>query len=232
MRPTNRDWSFVLAIYGGLSLLLTYPLIRHPAARILGDGDAWRFTWNMWWMRWSLQSFNHPFCTDYIHYPDGVRAYLHTRNFPATLASVPLQAIVSLVSLYNFFAFLSFVLSGWGMYRLARFLGIHRSAALITGLAFTFSPFHFAQSLGHLNLMSYQWLLFFLQSFISLLRSSGSFRNTLACAAWLTLAALTDWHYLVFGVFAIAILVPGGSKSSGVCPLAPPLASRQVIRDG
>ena len=83
-----------------------------------------------------------------------------------TLASIPLQSFFSTVSLYNLAALLSFVLAGFGMFRLALFLGIGRPGAVVAGIAYTFSPYHFSHALGHLNQISYQWIPFFLLAYL------------------------------------------------------------------
>ena len=117
-------------------------------------------------MRFSLLQSINPFCSDYIHFPTGACAYLHTWNFPVTLASIPLQSFFSTVSLYNLAALLSFVLAGFGMFRLALFLGIGRPGAVVSGIAYAFSPYHFSHALGHLNQISYQWIPFFLLAYL------------------------------------------------------------------
>ena len=101
----RQNWK-VLALYTLLTGVFTYPVVLHLNSRIMGDGDAWRFCWNMWRMRFSLLQLINPFCSDYIHFPTGACAYLHTWNFPVTLASIPLQSFFSTVSLYNLAALL------------------------------------------------------------------------------------------------------------------------------
>ena len=79
----RQNWK-VLALYTLLTGVFTYPVVLHLNSRIMGDGDAWRFYWNMWRMRFSLLQLINPFCSDYIHFPTGACAYLHTWNFPVT----------------------------------------------------------------------------------------------------------------------------------------------------
>lgn len=205
----RRESAAVLLLYSLLALVLTYPLVLHLRSRILGDGDAWLFTWNMWWIRQALIGLQHPFCTNQIHYPTGVCAYLHTWNLPAAAASVPLQGVFSLVTLYNLFALLSFVLAALALFRLARFLGIGRTGAFVAGAAFSFSPYHFSHAMGHWNLLSYQWIPFFLFSFLSGLKQGWTRRRILAASAWLVVVGLTDWYYLVFCVLAVLIFLAG-----------------------
>ena len=202
----RRDWD-VLAIYSLLTVVFTYPVALHLNNRIMGDGDAWLFCWNMWWMRFSLLQGINPFCSDYIHFPTGACAYLHTWNFPVTLASIPLQSIFSTVSLYNVAALLSFVLAGFGMFRLALFAGIGRPGAVVAGIAYAFSPYHFAHALGHLNQISYQWIPFFLLAYLKGWSLGWDRRRVLVAAGWLLIVGLTDWYFFVFCGFAMTILL-------------------------
>ena len=43
------NWG-VLALYTLLTVVFTYPVVLHLTSRIMGDGDAWFFCWDMWWM--------------------------------------------------------------------------------------------------------------------------------------------------------------------------------------
>ena len=202
----RQNWK-VLALYSFLTVVFTYPVILHLNSRIMGDGDAWLFVWNMWWMRFSLLQGINPFCSDYIHFPTGTCAYIHTWNFPVTLASIPLQSFFSTVSLYNMAALLSFVLAGFGMFRVALFLGIGRPGAAVAGIAYAFSPYHFAHALGHLNQISYQWIPFFLLAYLKGWSLGWGRRRVLVAAGWLILVGLTDWYFFVFCGFAMAILL-------------------------
>ena len=200
------NWG-VLALYTLLTVVFTYPVVLHLTSRIMGDGDAWLFCWDMWWIRFSLFQLINPFCSDYIHFPTGVCAYLHTWNFPVTLASIPLQSFFSTVSLYNLAALLSFVLAGFGMFRLALFLGIGRPGAIVAGIAYTFSPYHFSHALGHLNQLSYQWIPFFLLAYLQGWSQGWDRRRVFVAGGWLLIVGLTDWYFFMFCGFAMAILL-------------------------
>lgn len=199
-------------LYTGLSLVLTYPLPFHFTRRILGDGDVWLFVWNMWWMRHAFWNGLNPFCTDYIHFPVGTCIFLHTWVYPATIASVPLQALFSPITLYNTFALSSFILAGVGMFRLARYVGTGDAGALLAGIAFSFSPYHFAHALGHLNLISYQWIPFFLHSLLLGLDEGWTRSRILASAGWLILVGLTDWYYLLYCCMALGLILVARSR--------------------
>ncbi|HXK60517.1 MAG TPA: hypothetical protein PLP42_11555 [Acidobacteriota bacterium] len=209
-KPTRltplREHLLALGVYLFLSLVMTYPLVLHLRTALLGDGDAWLFVWNFWWWSFALSNGLNPFCTDFIHYPTGICAYLHTWNFVNTWATVPLQWIISLNTLYNLCALATFVLAAWGMFRLARFLGLATPGAFLAGLAYSFNAFHYAEANGHLNIMTYQAVPFFLQAMLQGLEG-WTRRRILVATLWLIVVALSDWYYLLFCVLATAILV-------------------------
>jgi len=204
--PNRREHLLALGAYLVLSLAMTYPLLLHLNTALLGDGDAWLFVWNFWWWRFSLTNGLHPFCTDYIHFPTGICAYLHTWNFANTWPTLPLQWIASTTTIYNICAMATFVFAGWGMFRLARYLGIGTPAAFLAGVAFSFNAYHYGEANGHLNLMTYQWIPFYLQAVLAGLER-WTFRRVVIATLWLTLVALSDWYHLLFCILGTGVLV-------------------------
>ncbi|MBN2432172.1 MAG: hypothetical protein JXQ27_11895 [Acidobacteria bacterium] len=204
----KRELTVATTGYLVLAVLSTYPAVVHLSDRLIGAGDASLFTWNMWWLKYSLVSLIHPFCHNFVYFPAGLCNYLHTWNLPVTLASIPLQPFLSLVTVYNLSALLSFVLAGLGMFRLGRYLGFGFWGALVAGTAYSFCPYHFAKlEAGHLNLMHYQWIPFFVQSLLAADEAGWRIRKALAAAGWLVLIALTSWYYFVFCVMASLLLI-------------------------
>ena len=63
----------------------------------------------------------------------------------------------SAAAAYNFLFLLSFVLSGWAVYRLARLFPVSRPAAFLAGLLFAFSPYRLS-NLDLLNQLQTQFL--------------------------------------------------------------------------
>ncbi len=60
---------------------------------------------------------------------------------------------------FNLLVFLSFTLSGLGMWLLVRHLTRNSGAGLVAGLIFAFSPWHYGQY-GHLGLGAQHWMIF------------------------------------------------------------------------
>ena len=201
----RKDTLTALSVFTGLTVVFTYPSIFHISDKVIGDGDVWTFLWNLWWMKFSLLNFLNPFFTDYIFYPVGDSLFLHAWNYPLSLLSIPLQALWSPITIYNIFCLFSFILAGYGMYRLARYFGIGFYGALLAGIAFSFCPYHFSHLRGHFNLIHYQWIPFFILSCVKGFRDGWSFRRTLETSGWLVLVALTDWYYFVFCTIGVGL---------------------------
>jgi hypothetical protein len=152
--------------YGLLTLAMTYPLVTRFTTAIPGDGfDGWQHTWNLWWVRRALLvEHAHPWFTDMLYYPVGVSLLFHTLNLFNGLTTLPMQLAWGLLPAYNSAVLFSFAVSGLGAYLLARtVLGPRSSrlAAFAAGIIFTFSPFHIAHLLGHMQVLSMEWVPFF-----------------------------------------------------------------------
>ena len=146
-----------------LTLIMTFPLVTEFTTAIPGDGfDGWQNYWNLWWVKKALLDLGtNPFFCGYVYYPTGASLYFHTLNIFNGLLTVPVQAVFGWTVAYNFVVVFSFVVGGYGTYLLVYRLGAGRLAAFVAGLVFTFSPYHFAHLLGHMQLISLEWLPFY-----------------------------------------------------------------------
>ncbi|MBC8448097.1 MAG: hypothetical protein H8D78_10120 [Chloroflexi bacterium] len=238
-----------LAAYLLLTLLLTYPLVVRFATAIPGDGfDGWQNYWNLWWMKVALlQEHRSPFTTDLLYHPTGVSLYFHTLNPFNGLLTLPVQLAWGLLPAYNAVVLFSFALGGYGAYLLARYvLGYHTHKplascilppascllppAFIAGLIYTFAPFHFAHLLGHMQVISLQWIPFYVLYLLraltprlptspppsspvpdprSLIPDPPSLvsRDTLLTAFFLILVGLCDWYYVFYCLLFTALLL-------------------------
>ena len=149
-----------------VTLAFTWPLALNFTRAIPGDGfDGWQNYWNLWWMKVALlEKHTWPFFTDLLYHPTGVGLLFHTLNPFNGLLSLPVQVAFGLFAAYNAVVLFSFTLAGLGAYLLARqMLGPQSSrlAAFAAGAIFTFAPVHIAHLLGHMQVISLEWLPFF-----------------------------------------------------------------------
>lgn len=215
--------------YAILTALMTWPTIINLTTAIPGDGfDGWQNYWNQWWIKEALLSrHTHFFFTDLLYPPTGVSLLFHTLNFFNGLLTLPLQLNSGLTVAYNAVVFFHFIMAGWGVYLLARYVlaQVGRRdnraewAAFGAGLIFTFSPFHMAHLLGHMQVLSLTWPPFYLLWLFRLLNrwrqktavnqaASPEAGDLVWCGLFLALTTMVDWYQtlylLLFTALALA----------------------------
>lgn len=191
--------------YLALSLLMTWPLVRHLGDGLPGRGDAllqaWTIAWNVHALAtapgavWDAPIF-YPY-PDTLAYTDN-HLFLATMSAPLTLASgEPLLA-------HNMLVLLSFALSGWAVYLLVRDLLPDTTGlwpAFVAGAAFAFCAYRFAH-LTQLNLLQTAWMVFALYFLRRLLRprgqGGGRLVDAIDCGLCAGLQAITALYYAFF----------------------------------
>jgi hypothetical protein len=205
-----------------LSLVFTWPLVLNI---VPGDGslvpgvmleDRDQNLWNLWWVRHALFEGKNPFVTDMIWYPTPVSLYYHTLNLFNGLLAVPLLSLFSLTATYSTIVLFSFVVSGWGAFLLVHYLCGNRWAALVGSVAFAYSAYHIATMRGLLQLISLEWIPFFLLFLLLAVHQppwqSGRdlarwvVRRALPAGFFLFLVALVDWYYTMYALILAGFL--------------------------
>lgn len=201
-----KEPAWVIAAFTILTLILTYPGILNLSTKFMCDGgDGFQNMWNMWWLKTSLLDLRqNPYHTTYLHYPDGVSLLFQTFNPFNGLISIPLQFLFNMETTYNLVVIFSFIMSGIGMYCLARYLIKSRLAAFIAGCIYTFCPFHFAHGLGHLQLIAMEWIPFYILYMIKTHREGG-WKNGVLGGVFLILTSLCSWYYMIYSGFITLI---------------------------
>jgi hypothetical protein len=194
----------VIVAYLGLTVLVTWPLALNMATAIPGGGDSWQFYWNLWWTERALVDLQtSPFFTPDLYYPHGADLHFHTLNLLPNVLALPVVALFGLTVGYNVIAFAGFALGGYGAYRLAYYLlpdgraTERRQAAFVAGAAFTFTSYHVVHLMGHLDMVSVQWLPLYALFLFKTWREPGRWNPVLA-ALFLTATALTSWYYALY----------------------------------
>lgn len=213
-----RSHVLVLGLYSLLTALMTWPLVRNLTSAIPGDGfDGWQNYWNQWWIKIALvDRLQSPFHTDLLYYPTGVGLYFHTLNPFNGITTLPIQLSAGLILAYNAVIFGSWVLGGYGLFLLARWVlrasgndspgsgSTLRALAppFLAGTIYTFSPFHMAHLLGHMQVLSLEWLpfyiLYLLRATQRIRQSQAWRRDALLAGFFLVLVGLCDWYYVLY----------------------------------
>lgn len=202
-----REILVIAFAYGALTVCYTWPTARLAAKAFIGDGkDGFQNVWNMWWVRHCLLELRNPYFTDLLHHPHGISLVFQSLNPFNGLISVPLQSLFPMELTYNLVVLFSFVMSGVGMYLLAKDLTGNRDGAFVAGMIYAFSPYHMGHTLGHLQLIAMEWVPFYLLFLVRILKGGGR-RNTLLAAGCLVLSALCSWYYLVYSLLLTALLM-------------------------
>lgn len=197
-----------LMLYAVASLALLWPAPTALTAEMLGDGaDSHLFVWNSWWFATAISEGHNPFETTEIFWPLGTELWLHTLSPWNAALALPLAPVLGYVGAYNFLVIASFALSGWAAHLLARDVTRSTPAAYVAGFAFTFTPYHFAHALGHLNLVAYYWLPFAALAFRCYLRERRR-RHLAFVSCAIVGAGLTDLSLLLLvALFLVALAI-------------------------
>ncbi len=190
-------------LYALFTVVLTWPLVT--LLKVTDAGDTAFFAWEIGWTLHALR-------TDPLQLPDGNIFYpmrdtlgLDEPIFGTTLLALPLSPFSSdAVLLHNVLRLLTFLLSGLGVYWLARELSVGEGPALLAGALFAFSPIRTDQMIAHLSTLGTQWWPLVLLFTIRFARR-GRTRDALLAALFFVLAFLACGYH---GVIAIAVLPP------------------------
>jgi hypothetical protein len=241
-----------LVLYLAATLSATWPLAINLTLAIPGDSfDGWQNYWNLWWVKQAMVDHaTNPLFTDQLYHPTGVTLYFHTLNPFNGLVTLPIQLTFGLIPAYNAVVLISWVLAGYGMFLLARWVLAegrkagdqgHSSnnvagfvAPFVAGLIYTLSPFHMAHLLGHMQVMSLQWIPFYILVLLRSLQLAHAgrpwLRAALMAGLFLILTGLCDWYFVLYLFLFTALTVlwqwlaaPGGVSLRGLARvLAPP----------
>lgn len=200
--------TYAILGYVALSAVLTYPLIANITKFLPQGYDVWWNVWWMWWIKKSLIGLHvSPFFTEYTFHPTGTSLFFDSTNLANFIAAIPLQSFLGSIAAYNLLSLLAFVLSGYGIYLLAKYLTGDKKSSFIAGIIYTFSSYHFIHFAGgHLDIISMQWIPLYVLFLIKMVKEKGM-KNAVFAAVFLALAALSTWYYMMYlAVFTAVFL--------------------------
>jgi hypothetical protein len=201
-RREAAPWALEVAVLGlfvALTALLTWPMVAHWNSAVLGPpGDNLEYVWKMWWFKEAILTRGiSPFFNPDIFYPFGYPVALSETTTAQTILGLPLTAIWGEIVAYNAMMFFSFVLSGYGLYRLLRELGVGACGGILGGVAFAFCPYRLSHlGAGHLPLMGTGWMPLLFMALERLVKQP-SLRRGLPVGLFYALTALSSWYYAV-----------------------------------
>jgi hypothetical protein len=203
-------WSRVVAGYGVLTCVLTWPLPRHLQTHLLGDptGDLGTYVWNVWIFRHELLRHAHlPVSTDHVFaYSGGADFTLHNYAPLAGLLGSPLVGPLGVVGAFNALMLVFMGLSGLGTFILARRLGLGTAAAWLAGALFMASPALVARETAHFSLVIAGALPLFLWALVRTL-DTGRVRDAVLVGIFVAAAYYSDAYYGIYCALMGAFVV-------------------------
>lgn len=199
--------SAVLIFYFFTTILLTYPWITRFSTHKLGDDiDGSMLVWNLWWFGKSIfNSSESIFFTNYIFYPVGTGLVFHTLTILNGIFAFIIKPLAGVLISFNILTFLTFLLSGYGMFLLVEYITGSRSGAVIAGFIYAFCPFRMMR-VSFINYLTTQWIPFYLLFLIKVLREDGrKYSNIILCSVFLLFNALICE---IYGFFAALYTIP------------------------
>src|SRR5438132_12376931 len=187
----------VLLLYTLLTMTLTYPALFFLQTKVTGGPeDNFHFLWELWYVAHALFDLHKsPFFDPDVFVPFGFSLIRNQDLSPGTvLLFSPLTHFFGEVFTYNFLVLMSFPLTAFGTYLLARELWANRLAAFLAGLIVGFCPYRFAHAAGHLSIVSTEWIPFFFL-FLERLISKPRLKNAVLAGLFFGLSAWTTWYY-------------------------------------
>jgi hypothetical protein len=203
----------VILCYFLFTLIFTFPLLLHISTSTpLADhqGDQFQSMWMFWWFKTALLNLEtNPLYTNFVYYPHGSSLIYHMPIFLSLLA-LPFQYLFGspsgLIIGYNLILMFTFVLSGFGVYLLTKYLVKDPLTAFICGVLFAFCPYRLWH-LNHLNLLSTEWIPFYI---LYLIKSVAvkSLKNFLWTGTFFIFTFLSDFTFALFLVlFTLIYLI-------------------------
>jgi len=200
----HKVYFIILFLYALVAYMMVYlPVSLDIFKTYLGHAEVVMWSNYFWWFDYAVISlYTNPLYNSHLYFPMGMDM-IEGGLLPLFLF-IPITHFFGSIASYNIYVLLTFILSGFGMFLLADYLIIDKRISFISGLIFSFCPFHFAASLGHLHTFSFFWLPFF-ALYVHKMFDSPSKVNIIICSIFFACNALSSWTVGVMASIFLAI---------------------------
>ena len=193
-----------------VTVLFTRPLINNITTHTVGGfSDNMYFIFQIEWIKRAIFDIHTmPLTTDLLNFPFGF-SLLTTEIAPLQIIfALPFALFGEPVLGYNISMLSTFFLAGMFMFAWVYQLTDSWIAALISGSAYAFLPFHMAHFLiGHLNLSGIQWFPLYFWGLTNILtRDKPSKKNILLLSIGISGIALTSL-YFIYMTFVVSVII-------------------------
>ena len=202
-----------------LTVILTWPQALYLGSRVAAHNDPLLSIWRLSWIAHVLPGHPQQLIDGNIFTPH-VRtlAYSDATLLQGLLAAPWLWARMNPVFIYNVLLLGGIVLSGVGMFVLARHLTGNADAALVAAAIFTLLPYRILHFM-HLELQWTMWMPLALWA-VHRVFETGSIRYGVATGALLGLQAISSLYYGAFLGIIVATMNSDGNLYKVQTPVA------------
>lgn len=197
-----------VGLYFVLFVLLTDRLIFRFSTRLWAiSQDGFQQVWTLWWVNHAVTQLHQtPFYTTLVEYPMGAWLWGHSLMLFNGALGIVLLPLLNLIQLYNALVIFGFVASGvtafWLSYHVTRAI----IPSLVAGFVFTFSNYHFAHLLSHLDLVSMEWIPLFILCWYALIKQPN-WKWGIGAGVSLGLVLWTHAYYFFYCILAGLLIV-------------------------
>lgn len=203
----RRESLWVLLLFALLTVIAARNIVVDLDGVIIGkDNDVYINPWADWW---TYQALTEPdvslWRSDLMYYPIGADLIYHSFSHLNTAVSLGLRPLVGTLPAYNITILLNYILAGWSMYHLGRYMTGSSIAGILAGIVFAFNSHNLYQS-AHPVLVSvwcFPWMTLY---FIRAVREN-SVKLALTAAVFVFLGAATSTILIILMVFWMGLLV-------------------------
>jgi hypothetical protein len=190
-----------------LTIILTWPLIIKIKTHLIGfhgTDEPFSALWTFWWQKYA--------------WLNGLPRYVYSlKAAPFNISLYPVSAfplwefinkwltiLINNVAAYNIEALFSFVIAGLTMYYLVKNITNNVYSAILSGIIFTFCPYHFIRAWQHLGLSQIQWMPLYLLSLFVLVKRLNIISAFFAAICYYLIFSF-DLYYAYF-MFIVTVL--------------------------
>ncbi|MEN3337137.1 MAG: hypothetical protein V7647_813 [Acidobacteriota bacterium] len=206
-----------IALFTLLTAIMTWPQVKNLGTEASDHQDVYFNMWRFEWIAHAIATAPGRVLDGNIFYPER-RTLTFSDAMPveSAMAAPLLWAGVRPVLVHNLMLLAGIVLSGAGMFALARRLTGSTAAGLTAGIVFAFAPYRFE----HYMHMELQWIVWTPWAFWALHRmfETGSRRSGALVGLLVALQFMSSIYYGVFlatllGLVAVLLLITHGGES-------------------
>ncbi len=196
----------VFFIYFLIAIFLTFPLIlkiNNSYGAIYGS-DSEFFIWTLWKFKYDILSLKTNPLTGKdisVFYPVGyLREATGYDNLINMVPGMFLQFIFNPITTYNILILFNLTFSAFSAFVLINYFLKKPEISFVSGIIFGFSYFMLVRGLGHINVLTTGWLVFFIYFFIRMAKEKNT-KFAILSAIFYFLTAMSFWYYAIFGIF-------------------------------